>query len=193
MNKRRLRNRPNASPRRCTHLSSFARHPHRSTCKRSSRSCSQRRLTSNVSSLRSKGWVSPYCSTSMFECLGRIDELIRSPPCIRADCPPTQCLSVPRRDATSYLGCMGPSRVLNPHFAHLAPIIYIPLCRSCIICRRFDPLLLLHITLCLINLSLYSSHTLQPAPLTHISGRIFALPFSLSYIGRSTLTPPTLV
>ena len=125
MNRRKLRNRPNVSPRRCTHLSSFARHPHRSTCKRSSKSCSQRRLTSNVSSPRSKGWVSRYCSMSTFECPERIDELIISAPCIRADCTPTQCLSVRRHDATSYLGYMGPPGVFLPtsHPLYISPFV----------------------------------------------------------------------
>jgi hypothetical protein len=72
-NRRRSRSRPSDLPKRCTHLSSFARHPHRSTCRRYSKSCSQRRSTSNVSSLRLKGSVSPCCFTSMFECPGWID------------------------------------------------------------------------------------------------------------------------
>jgi hypothetical protein len=116
-------------PKQCTHLSSFARHPHRSTCKRYSKSCSQRRSTSNVSSLRLKGSVSPCCFTLMFECPGWIDQLIRSAPCIRADCTHTRCWSVSRRDAT-YLGWIGPgvSTLLPLHFGHPAPIIYIPLC-----------------------------------------------------------------
>jgi hypothetical protein len=57
------------------------------------------------------------------------------------------------------------------HTLYISPFVH-----SCIICRRFDPLLLLHITLCLIDLSLYSSHTLQPASI-HISGQYISLTF----------------
>ena len=167
MNKRRSQNRPSASPRRCTHLSSFVRHPHRSTCKRSSKSCSQRHLTSNASFPRLKGSVSPYCSTSMFECLERIDLLICSAPCIRADCTHTQCLSVPRRGATWVAWAVGSL----PSWHFILPAVHLlyisPFVRSCIIC-----LLLLHITLCLVNLSLYSSHT-QPVPLPSIFQAVY--------------------
>jgi GTPase SAR1 family protein len=186
MNKRRSQNRPSASPRRCTHLSSFVRHLHRSTCKRSSKSCSQRRLTSNASFPRLKGSVSPYCSTSIFECLERIDLLICSAPCICADCTLAQCLSVPRRGATSYLGCMdrGVFTILALCSARRAPIIYIPLCP------------LVHY---LSVAAAYHALPRQPVALLipHVATRPsiihICLPFSLSYIGRSTLTPPTLV
>ena len=66
--RRRSQSRPSASPRRCTRHSSFARHPHRSTCKRSSKSCSQRRSTSNASFPRLRGSASLYCSTWTCEC-----------------------------------------------------------------------------------------------------------------------------
>src|SRR6266478_1371876 len=168
MNRRRSRSRPSDLPKQCTRLSSFARHPHRSTCKRSSKSCSQRRSTSNVSSLRSKGSVSPCCSTSTFESFEWIDQLIRSALCIRADCTHTRCLSISRRDATYWVGW--PSLGLDPPAISFRPPQYpsyiSPFVHSCIICRRFGSLLLLHITLCLINLSLYSSHMLQPARLS---------------------------
>ena len=67
-NRRRSQSRPSVSPRRCTHHSSFARHPRRSTCKRSSKSCSQKPSTSNASSPRLKESASLYCSTWTCEC-----------------------------------------------------------------------------------------------------------------------------
>jgi len=67
-------------------------------------------------------------------------------------------------------------------FCPLAPTVYVPLClRSCIICRRRpDPLLLLHITLRLINPSLFFPsipHVATRLHTIHISDRIFAAPF----------------
>jgi len=68
-----------------------------------------------------------------------------------------------------------------------------PVVRSCIICRRSDPLLLLHITYRLIDSSLYSSHPSQPIRLPVFQALYLPRLLVCSTIGGSTSTPPTLV
>jgi hypothetical protein len=193
MNRRRSRNRPSALPRRCMHLSSFVRHPHRSTFKRSSKSCSQRRSTSNASSPRSKGWVSPYCSTSTFESIKSIDQLIRSTPCIHADCTHAQCLSVSTR--WYVFGLDGPFRGLDPpatSFRPPVPIIYIPLCPLLhyLSSFRFTVAAAYH---ALPHQPVALSHTLQPVPLSIFQAVYFPRLLVCSTFGRSSSTLPTLV
>jgi hypothetical protein len=72
--------------------------------------------------------------------------------------------------------------------------LYIPLCPLLHYLSSFrSTVAAAYHALPLIDLSLYSSHTLQPAPLSIFQASIFPPPFSLFYIGRSSLTPPTLV
>jgi hypothetical protein len=134
--KRRSRSRPSVSPRRCTRLSSFAQHLRPSTCKRSSKSCSQRHLTSNASFPRSRESASPYCSTLMCECpTGRTAPLVPSAYHIRADCtihtPPTMLSGL---DATSFCAWVlwtqpvSLSSAVLPHVSRPACVVYILFC-----------------------------------------------------------------
>ena len=182
MSKRRSRNRPSASPKRCTRLSSFARHPRPSTCKRSSKSCSQRHLTSNASFLRSKESASLYCSTLMCECTtGRTDRLVSSAHRICAGCTIHTHLypdSMPRRFVLGFSGTRLCRLLLRCYLTCLRlRALYISyFVRSCIRRRRFDPLLLLlHITF-LIGSSLYYHST-------HRNSRFYPYPYSRPYIG----------
>lgn len=201
-NRRRSQSRPSASPRRCTHLLSFAQHPHQSMCRRSLKSCSQRRSTLNASFLRSRGSASPYYSTSTYEYLvadrladplrallphGQYDSTIHAHPMIVRTW--TRHYRVHGLHGPVWGSCPSCRLILpNPALLYIFPLV-----RPCIICRRSDPLLLLHITLCLIDPSLYSSHTSQPRFYPYFRPT-FAPPFSLFYnLGGPTLRPPTLV
>ena len=179
--KRRSRSRPSASPRRCTRLSSFVRHPRPSTCKRSSKSCSQRHLTSNASFRRSRESASLYCSTSMCECTtGWTVHLVHLVHRIRADCtihiPPAILSGI---DATSFCAWVLWTPPVSPRchltWLRLHPLYISSFVRPCIR-RRFDPLLLLlHITF-LIGPSLYYHST-------HRNFRLYPYPYSRPYIG----------
>ena len=105
----------------------------------------------------------------MFECLERIDLLICSAPCIRADCTLTQCLSVPRRGATWVAWAVGslPSWLL--YFARRAPIIYIPLCPLV----HYLSVAAAYHALPGQLVALFIPHATRPSTI-HISGRIFA-------------------
>lgn len=172
MSKRRSRSRPSASPRRCTRLSSFARHPRPSTCKRSSKSCSQRHLTSNASFRRSRESASLYCSTLMCECTaGRTGRLVPSAHRIRADCTiHTPLAMLSRLDATSFcawvLWTPPVSSSPVPHVAPPGSVVYILFCpllhssslRSTVAAAAYH---VLHRSIALLSL-----HTSQFSPLS---------------------------
>lgn len=181
-NRRRSQSRRSALPRRCTHHSSFARHLRRSTCKRSSKSCSRRRLTSNASFPRLRGSASLYCSTWTCECP------VRKPYSPRARTiryAPTQSLPILWRGAIPCVGFYGSSRVVIPvvlfgpprtHCIYPTPFVTAPALlssfRSIVATATYHApshpsvaFFILHVATC------------ASIPTIHISDRIFSPPF----------------